>query len=55
MLGANEAGYVRFVLTSAGRRLLARAPGNQLGARLAMTDATSGATASAQLVLINYG
>jgi hypothetical protein len=53
-LGANEAGYARFALTAAGRRLLARARGNQLGARLSMTDATTGTTVSAQLILINY-
>jgi hypothetical protein len=53
-LGANEAGYARFVLTAAGRTLLARAHGNQLGTRLTLVDEASGATATAQLVLINY-
>jgi hypothetical protein len=53
-LGANEAGYVRFVLTGTGRTLLARAHGNQLGARLTLVDQASGATSTAQLALVNY-
>ncbi len=52
-LGAGEFGYLFFTLTSAGRTMLARAPGNQLSAQV--TLAGGGATASAQLALARYG
>ncbi|MGZ4174416.1 MAG: hypothetical protein ACXVQR_08050, partial [Solirubrobacteraceae bacterium] len=37
-LGANSLGYLSFSLTPHGHALLARAQGNQLGARVTMTD-----------------
>jgi hypothetical protein len=53
-LGANELGYLRFVLTPQGRALMARASGNQFAARVALTDTISGAQAAGQIVLISY-
>jgi Domain of unknown function (DUF1906) len=51
-IGANEAGYLSFTLTPAGRMLLASAPGNQLGARVTLTDGT--ATARASIALSSF-
>jgi Domain of unknown function (DUF1906) len=48
-IGANEAGYLSFRLTPAGRQLLAKAPGNMLGARVTLTDAAASARASIAL------
>jgi hypothetical protein len=52
VIGANEAGYLMFRLNPLGKALLARARGNQLGARLTLTDGT--ASAQAQIVLSNF-
>ncbi len=51
-IGANEAAYLSFKLSSAGRQLLAKAPGNMLGARVTLTDAT--ATAHASIALSSF-
>jgi hypothetical protein len=51
-IGANEAGYLSFRLTPAGRRLLAAATGNQLGGRVTLTDGT--ATAHASIAFSNF-
>lgn len=51
-IGANEAGYLNFSLTPAGRQLLARAPGNQLGVRVTLNDGT--ATARATIALSSF-
>jgi hypothetical protein len=48
--GANELGYVFFKLSARGRRALANASGNQLGARLTLSG--DGATATASVVLV---
>jgi hypothetical protein len=53
-IGANEVAYLRFALTGAGRALLARARGNQVGVRAELTDSTSHARASGRLALIGY-
>ncbi len=49
-LGARELGYVAFSLTSAGRTLLARAAGHQLGAHVAITDGHANAQADIALL-----
>ena len=51
-IGANEARYLSFRLTPAGRTMLARARGNQLGARVTLTDA--GTVARATIALTSY-
>ena len=51
-LGADELGYLTFTLTPAGHALLARAPGNQLAARLAIRAGKS--TASATIALVGF-
>jgi hypothetical protein len=51
-LGANELGYLMFRLTAAGHAMLARAPGNQLGAHLVIR--AGGATASADIALVQF-
>ncbi len=51
-IGANEAGYLTFRLTPAGRELLAKAPGNQLGVRVTLTDGA--ATAHASIALSSF-
>ncbi len=51
-VGAGELGYVVFKLTSAGRTMLARASGNQLGVQLTVSG--GGATATAQIALIPF-
>jgi glycoside hydrolase-like protein len=48
-LGASAIGYLRFRLTAAGHRMLARSRGNQLSTRVDITSA--GTTASAAIVL----
>jgi hypothetical protein len=48
----NECGYVRFQLTPAGKSMLARAPGNQLAARV--TLATGRRAASGHVALVGY-
>lgn len=50
LVGGGELGYVYFTLTSQGRTLLARASGNQLGAKLTLTSGASVATAHIALV-----
>ncbi|MBV9799142.1 MAG: DUF1906 domain-containing protein [Solirubrobacterales bacterium] len=51
-LGGDELGYLIFSLTARGRSLLARAGGNQLGARVSITNGT--ATASGQVALVGF-
>lgn len=51
-IGANEARYLSFKLSPAGRTLLARARGNQLGARTTITAGAS--TEHAQIVLSSF-
>jgi hypothetical protein len=51
-LGANAIGYLRFRLTAAGHKMLARSPGNQLSTRVDITAA--GTTASAATVLSTF-
>jgi hypothetical protein len=50
LLGENQAGYVIFSLTAAGRSMLAHASGNQLGAQVTLTSGRAKATASIALV-----
>jgi hypothetical protein len=50
LIGSNEAGYLIFRLTAAGRSLLAHARGNELGAQVAISDGASSATATVALV-----
>jgi hypothetical protein len=52
-LGANEGAYLPFKLNSAGRSMLASAPGNQLGAHVRLTNGNS--VASGQVVLSRFG
>lgn len=49
-LGANSLGYLSFSLTPQGHAMLAHAPGNQLGARVTMTDGASVASGAIALV-----
>ena len=51
-LGANTIGYLRFRLTAAGHKALARSRGNQLSAQVDVTAA--GQTASAAIVLSKF-
>jgi hypothetical protein len=51
-LGANEVGYLTFGLTKAGAAMLARAPGNQLGATVRITNGST--TATGQLALVRF-
>jgi len=51
-LGANQLGYLIFVLTAKGRTLLHNARGNQLAAQVTISDA--GATARANIALVGY-
>ena len=51
-LGANELGYLTFWLTKAGEAMLARAPGNQLGATVRITNGST--TATGQLALVRF-
>jgi hypothetical protein len=51
-IGANEAGYLMFRLNRLGGELLANARGNQLGARLTLTDAS--VSAQAHIVLSSF-
>jgi len=51
-LGPGEAGYLTFSLTSAGRRLLAGAAGNQLGAHVSLSG--TGAPTDAQVGLVGF-
>ena len=51
-LGANQMGYLIFSLTPRGRTLLTHARGNQLGARLTLTNA--GASTTTRIVLIRF-
>jgi hypothetical protein len=51
-LGADEAGYVMFSLTAAGRSMLAHAAGNQLGARATLSNGRDVTTA--QLALVGF-
>jgi Arylsulfotransferase (ASST) len=51
-LGAGEAGYLAFALTSAGRTMLEHAPGNQLGAQVSLTGA--GVETKAQVALVRF-
>lgn len=51
-VGAGDLGYVFFSLSSAGRSLLARAGGNQLGVQVKLTDGSQ--SASGQLALVRF-
>jgi hypothetical protein len=51
-IGARQLGYLSFSLTSAGRALLARAAGNQLGAKVTISDGQS--TAIGQIALVRF-
>lgn len=51
-VGAKQLGYLSFSLTPAGRTMLARAPGNQLGARITVTNGHD--TASGVIALVSY-
>jgi hypothetical protein len=50
LLGENQAGYLIFSLSAAGRSMLAHAAGNQLGAQVTLTSGTARATASVAFV-----
>jgi hypothetical protein len=52
-LGANEAGYLPFRLNSAGKSMLSHASGNQLGARILLSNQNE--VARGQVVLSRYG
>jgi hypothetical protein len=51
-IGAGELGYLSFTLTSAGRSMLAHAPGNQLPAHVTITSGST--TATADLALAGF-
>jgi glycoside hydrolase-like protein len=53
LIGADELSYLIFSLTPRGRALLAQSHGNQLGARLTITQGTVTATAGVALVRFN--
>jgi len=50
-IGGNQAAYLAFTLTAAGKRLLARAGGNQLAAHVAIAGASS---ASGDVALVGF-
>jgi hypothetical protein len=52
LIGGRGVGYLFFTLTSAGRSLLARAHGNQLGTSIKLTD--SGSTATGEVALVHF-
>jgi hypothetical protein len=52
LLGSRSVGYLIFSLNSAGRSLIGRARGNQLGAAVTITD--GGATAHGQVALVRF-
>jgi len=52
LLGANELGYLTFKLTPQGHAMLMRAHGNQLGARITITDGS--ATSNASIALVKF-
>jgi len=52
LLGESQLGYLAFSLTAAGRSMLARAPGNQLGAQVVLTG--GGATATDSVALVRF-
>jgi hypothetical protein len=51
-LGANEVGYVPFILTPQGRAMLAGSQGNQLGAEARLTNGSD--VAAGQVTLVRY-
>jgi len=51
-IGARELGYVIFSVTAAGKAMLARARGNQLAAKLTVSDGSD--TASGQIALVRF-
>jgi Arylsulfotransferase (ASST) len=51
-VGARQLGYLSFSLTPAGRAMLARAPGNQLGARITVRNGHD--TASGVIALVGF-
>jgi hypothetical protein len=51
-IGAGELGYLAFTLTSAGRSMLAHAPGGQLAAHVTLTSGST--SASADLALVQF-
>jgi hypothetical protein len=51
-IGAHELSYVAFHLSAAGKAMLARAPGNMLGATVTLSG--SAATASGQIALVAF-
>jgi hypothetical protein len=52
-LGADEVGYISFRLTAAGQSMLSHSSGNQLAARVTLTNGN--AAAGGQVVLSRYG
>jgi hypothetical protein len=52
LLGARDLGYLIFPLNSAGKSMLARARGNQLGAQVRISD--GGASASGSISLVRF-
>jgi len=52
VIGGLELGYLFYSLTARGRRLLERAPGNQLAVSLALRSGTS--VANARLALVQF-
>ena len=52
LLGGRDVGYLIFTLTSAGKSMLARARGNQLGAQVRISD--GGASASGSISLVRF-
>jgi hypothetical protein len=51
-VGAKQLGYLSFSLTPAGQRMLARAPGNQLGAKITVANGQD--TASGVIALVRF-
>jgi hypothetical protein len=52
LIGGRGVGYLIFTLSSAGRSMLAHAPGNQLAASVKLTD--GGASVTGQVALVHF-
>jgi len=52
IIGARQLGYATFSLTPAGQAMLARAPGNELAAKVTITNGPD--TATAQIALVGF-
>jgi hypothetical protein len=52
LLGGRSVGYLIFSLNSAGKSLIGRASGNQLGAAVTLTD--GGTTAHGTVALVRF-